>query len=116
MSLFGKMNQTEKAKTTAGSSGKQPWRSRWQKGSKALYHIGRLPVPTYTSQDIASGARRCCRPDIVASSNILLYCWLVRDRAAGLSKENCPGGSDCHTWRREVLTRGGCSNMLCVMG
>lgn len=47
MSLFGKMNQTEKAKTTAGSSGKQPWRSRWQKGSKALYHIGRLPVTTY---------------------------------------------------------------------
>lgn len=47
MSLFGKMNQTEKAKTTAGSSGKQPWRSRWQKGSKALYHIGRLPVPTH---------------------------------------------------------------------
>lgn len=35
------------SKTTTGSSGKQPWRSRWQKGSKALYHIGRLRVPTY---------------------------------------------------------------------
>lgn len=35
------------SKTTTGSSGKQPWRSRWQKGSKALYHIGGLRVPTY---------------------------------------------------------------------
>lgn len=77
MSLFGKMNQTEEANDD-GIIRKTTMAEQVAEGQQSFIShraTSRSYLPTYPAQDIASGARRCCRLDVVASSNILLYCW-----------------------------------------